>query len=125
VLAVLPSLPAPAAVAVDPVYAAIEAHRAANAVHLAAIDEVSRLEKIDWRTDWGYITEKPCHAANDALEILLGAMATTLSGLFAKLAYLRAIAVGKEAWMVDEREGTVLALIESFTASLKSIGGLA
>jgi len=109
------ALPTAEAAPADPIYAAIDAHRKANAVHLAALKAAEGL------TDWG-ITEKPCHDENDAFEVLIGAPATTLGGLQAKLTYLRAIAEGEEAWMLDEREGTALILIDSFTASLKNIG---
>jgi hypothetical protein len=109
------ALPTKAEATADPIYAAIDAHRNANAVHLAALKAAEGL------TDWG-ITEQPCHDENDAFEVLIGAPATTLGGLRAKLAYLRAIAEGEEAWMLDEREGAALNLIDSFTASLKNIG---
>jgi hypothetical protein len=105
----------PTTAAADPIYAAIDAHRNANAVHLAALKAAEGL------TDWG-ITEQPCHDENDAFEVLIGAPATTLGGLRAKLEYLRVIAEGEEAWMLDEREGTALNLIDSFAASLKNIG---
>ena len=59
---------------------------------------------------------------NDTFEILLGAASTTLPGLLAKLTYLRAVAASNESWMLDEQEGASLALIDSFTASLKNIG---
>jgi hypothetical protein len=49
----------------DPIYAAIDAHRKANAVHLAALKAAEGL------TDWG-ITEQPCHDENDAFELLIG-----------------------------------------------------
>jgi hypothetical protein len=121
-LAVAAAMPAAtpyrAACAVDPIYAAIDAHRRANAAHWAAIEASEGL------TDWGGITEQPCHDENDAFEVLIGAPATTLAGLRAKLAYLRAIAEGEEAWMLDEREGAALLLIDSFTASLRNAGVL-
>jgi hypothetical protein len=47
-------------------------------------------------------------------------VATTLPGLFAKVAYLREIAES-EAWMLDEREGTAVRLIESFATSIAAI----
>jgi hypothetical protein len=102
----------------DPIYAAIERHKAANAGHLAALEELNRLEKTGLR-DWG-ITEKPCHDENDAFDCLVKAAATTVPGIFAKLDYLREVAEDA-AWMLDEREGTALNLIESFAASIKTI----
>jgi hypothetical protein len=90
---------------------------------LAAIDEANRLEDLHG-VDWGSITEKPCHDENAAFETLLGAAATTLPGLLTKLAYLRAIAEGREAWMLDEREGTAFDLIASFAGSIRSIWGV-
>jgi hypothetical protein len=119
-LAVLPmGLPA-AAAEPDPVYAAIDEHRKAHATHLAAIDEGCRLEELGG--DWITVTERPCCDENAAFDRLLGAEAMTLPGLLAKLAYLRGIAQGDEAWMIDEREGAGLLLIDSFTASLKNVG---
>jgi hypothetical protein len=89
---------------------------------LAAIHELSRLEKI--HGDWdGSITEKPCHDDCAAFDFLVGTAATTVAGLFAKIDYLREIA-SREAWMLDEREGTALDLIESFAGSISSIWGV-
>ncbi|UQR67703.1 hypothetical protein LRP30_21690 [Bradyrhizobium sp. C-145] len=124
-LAMLPvALPAAAAATVDPIFAAIDAHRQAHAVHLAAIDEAARLEDLTGE-NWGDITEQPCQDENDAFDVLLRATATTVPGLLAKLTYLRAIAEGKEAWMLDEREGSALHLIVSFAESLQNIGVMA
>jgi hypothetical protein len=50
--------------------------------------------------------------------------ANTVAGLFAKINYLREIAEGDEAWMLDEREGTALDLIESFAGSIMTIWGV-
>jgi hypothetical protein len=112
-------VPARAAVpTIDPVFELIEAHRKANAAHYAAIRELDRLEKTGF-VDWG-ITEKPCDDENDAFDQLVAASATTLPGIFAKVAYLREIAES-EAWMLDEREGTAVGLIESFATSIKNI----
>jgi hypothetical protein len=116
VLAAIPCIPVvlPAVAAQpDPIFAAIEAHRKANAAHEAAIKSSEGL------MDWSSITEKPCHDENDAFDTLIAAPAATLQGLVAKLAYLRAIAESGEAWMLDEREGTALHLIDSFSASLR------
>ena len=95
---------------IDPIFTAIDAHRKANAAHWAA------LKASEGISDWG-ITEQPCHDENNAFEVLIGAPATTLAGLRAKLEYLRVIAEGEEAWMLDEREGAALLLIDSFIAS--------
>jgi hypothetical protein len=106
----------------DPIYAAIEEHRKANAAHLAALNELARLEKI--HGDWdGAVTQKPCDDENEAFGILVGTAATTVAGLSAKIDYLREIAEG-EGWMLDEREGTALDLIESFAESISSIWGV-
>ena len=120
--AIAPGIPAAAladAPTIDPIIAAIDEHRKAHAAHLAAIDELSRLEKI--HGDWdGSITEKPCDDDCDTFDFLVGTAATTIAGLFAKFDYLREIA-SREAWMLDEREGTALNLIESFAESIRSI----
>jgi hypothetical protein len=120
--AIAPGIPAAAladAPTIDPIIAAIDEHRKAHVAHLAAIDELSRLEKI--HGDWdGSITEKPCDDDCDTFDFLVGTAATTIGGLFAKFDYLREIA-SREAWMLDEREGTALNLIESFAESIRSI----
>ena len=87
-----------------------------NAAHWAA------LKAAEDSTDWG-ITDKPCHDENDAFDHLIGVAATTFSGLFAKVAYLREIAEN-EAWMLDEREGTAIELIESFATSISTLVGV-
>jgi hypothetical protein len=102
----------------DPVFGLIEAHRKADAAHLAAIKELDRLEKIHgFGGGHGAITQKPCDDENDAFEILVGAAANTVPGLLAKLAYLQDL----EEWMLDEREGTAIRLIEGFVASIANV----
>jgi hypothetical protein len=124
-LAILPTtVSGLAAVSVDPIFAAIDEHRKAHAAHLWALDEINRLEKVDGSCDWADIAEQPCHADNDTFEILLGTAAATIPGLLAKLTYLRTFAAGNESWMLDEHEGVSLALIDSFTASLRNAGVL-
>jgi hypothetical protein len=109
----------------DPIFAAIEAHRAANAAHEATLAEVNRLQDEDFHAvDVESITGKACDDENEAFEILLGAPATTLQGLLAKLDYLRGIAESDDAWMLDERDGGSLLLIDSITASLRNVGVL-
>jgi hypothetical protein len=100
---------------IDPIYAAIDAHRSASAAHWVAIKAAEGL------TDWG-MTEQPCHDENDAFDVLIGAPATTPAGLHAKLAYLRTIADSEEAWMLDEREGTSAELLKSLVTTLENIG---
>ena len=103
----------------DPIYAAIETYRKAAVAHRAALDEQNRLELLgDPLAD--SVSEQPCHDEFNAFDELLSAAATTLPGIVAKLAYLEEIAK-RDAWMFDDREGTAIALIESFAASLKNI----
>jgi hypothetical protein len=105
--------------AADPTFDLIDLHRKAEAAHLAAIKELSRFEESgDCEHDW--ITEKPCHDEFDAFDALVGAAATTLPGVFAKVVYLREIAE-REAWMLDQRPGTAIRLIESFATSIQNI----
>jgi hypothetical protein len=115
------ALPA-AAESSDSVFGLIEAHRAANAVHMAAIDEGNRLEKLGG--DWTTVTEQPCRNENAAFDALVKAEAATPPGLLAKLAYLSVIAEGDDAWMLDEREGTALDLMKSFAGSPQTIWGV-
>ena len=112
----------PAGAAADPIYAAIDRHRRTLAIHLAAIDEFARLERAHG-VQSDCITEKPCHDDNEAFGRLVGTAATTVGGLLAKVDYLRDIA-RHEAWMLDEREGTALELIESFAGSIRAICGM-
>ena len=112
----------PAGAAADPIYAAIDRHRRARAVHLAAIDEFARLEKC-YGVQSDDLTEKACDDANEAFGLLIGTAATTAAGLSAKISYLREIA-RHQAWMLDEREGTALELIESFAGSTRTIWGM-
>lgn len=104
--------------ALDPVFDLIDIHRKAHAAHLAAIKEADRLGE-----SWSGITEQPCVDENDAFEILVGAAATTLPGILAKLDYLRELAE-QEAWMLDEREGVALLLADSIVTSLRNAGVL-
>ncbi len=118
--AALPAAAAAVPIDVDPIFGAIDAHRKASAAHMAAIDEAERLGLHDWSS----ITEKPCDDENDAFKVLVEAAATTLPGLLAKLNYLRVIAESDEAWMLEDREGTAVALINRFAASLRNVGVL-
>jgi hypothetical protein len=61
----------------DPVFGLIDAHRKAEAAHLAAIKELDRLDRNPGFKDWG-ITEQPCHDEFAAFDALVGAVATTL-----------------------------------------------
>jgi hypothetical protein len=105
----------------DPVFIAIEAHRAAHAAHQAAIHEADRLQKLDRGFHWAGMTEKPCRAENEAFDILIGTVAVGMPGLLAKLGYLRTIAESDEAWMF-ERDDAPLNLIDSFVTSLRNVG---
>jgi hypothetical protein len=107
----------------DPIFDLIETHRNACTAHLDAIKVQNRIEKRRGigRADW--ITEKPCHDENDAFAAFVEAPATTLPGLLAKIKYARSIAASEEwAWILDERNGTTIGLIESFAASLATLG---
>jgi hypothetical protein len=82
----------------------------------------NRLENLHGE-DWSSTTEKPCHDEDNAFEALLSVAAMSLPGLLAKLAYLRAIAEGREAWMLDERDGGARVLLGSFAESIQNIWG--
>jgi hypothetical protein len=121
VVAGIPASVQAAMSAADPVFELIDLHRKAHATHYAAIDQLTRLEKSgDWDSRW--ITEQPCHDDNDAFDHLIEAAATTLPGLFAKIDYLLEFAE-REAWMLEERQGTATALIESFAVSVAALIG--
>jgi hypothetical protein len=85
----------------------------------------NRIEKLRgaWRGNW--ITEKPCRDENEAFEALVGTAVNTVPGLLAKLAYLQELAQSNEwSWVIEERDGTALHLIESFAASLANISAV-
>jgi hypothetical protein len=90
---------------------------------LAAIKELDRLERIHGDAAYGSFTEKPCHDDCETFDLLVGTAATTVAGLFAKIEYLREMA-SREAWILDEREGTAFALVESFAESIETIWGV-
>ena len=96
----------------DPVFGLIEAHRTARAVHLAALEEQTRLDRIgDRSSDW--IAEKPCHADMDAFNDLIETAPTTFAGLQAWASYLDEIR-RCEAWMFEDEGPTlVVTLVEA------------
>ena len=113
-----------AAPGADPIFAAIERHKAAAAAHLEAIEEQNRVQKIHGFRRGNWITEKPCHDENDAFGALIGAAASTRAGLLAKLQYLQELEQNDEwGWVLDEREGTAIALIKSFAVSVAALMG--
>ena len=113
VLALAATPPASAAAApaspLDPVFGLIEAHRAADAAHRSALEEMGRLEKIsDPDADW--ITEAPCHAARDAFSDLIETAPKTFVGLVAWASYLDEIR-NVEPWMFEEEGPTLVATL--------------
>ena len=120
-LALIPT--PPTTLAVDSVLDLIDTHRKAHAAHMAALKLLNRLErKYGVASRYGWVTTKPCNDENDAFEVLVAAPATSMSGLLAKLAYLQELAGEFEtAWMFEDRQGTELALIESFSISISNI----
>jgi hypothetical protein len=109
--------------AVDPIFAAIEAHRKAHIAHMASLELQERFERRYGIGEGGWVSTKPCHDEDDAFMSFVAEPATTMRGLFAKLAYFDELAGEFETeWMVRDRAETVV-LIQSFAASLKNIGG--
>jgi hypothetical protein len=83
----------PARAADDPVFALIEAHKAAAAVFAAAATEKSRLEDTgDWDADGG--TDATGDAELDALDDLIEAVPTTIAGVIASLVYVSGLVDG-------------------------------
>jgi hypothetical protein len=110
---------------VDPIFHLIDAHRSACTAHLDALKVQNRIEKLRGAERGNWITEKPCRDENEAFEALVGTAVNTVPGLLAKLAYLQELAQSDEwSWVIDEREGTALRLIESFAASLANISAV-
>ena len=90
----------------------IEAHRAAGAAHLVALEEQARLEEIgDLGADG--IAEGPCHAEMAAFNDLIETAPVTFAGLVAWSSYLDEIRQ-TEPWMFEERGQTlVVTLVEA------------
>jgi hypothetical protein len=109
----------------DPVFDLIEAHRAAFAAWMAALALQARLERAGDRDAANEVAENPCHEANEAFQALVGASATTMPGLRAKVAYFEDLLADHETnWMLDECASPSV-LINSFAVSLENIGGQA
>jgi hypothetical protein len=107
---------------IDPVFAMIDTHRKACKAHLDAMQLQNRIEKTRGSVAANWIAERPCRDENEAFAGLVSSVATTVSGLQAKLAYLRELAEDDEwGWVFDEREGTALGLIESFCGSIRNV----
>ena len=102
----------------DPVFGLIEAHRKAEAAHLASLREQERLEKAGiWQCD---VAEQACHGELNAFADLVSVPATTLPGIHAKLTYLQDVA-RREPWMFGDRKLAAVRLMESFAASLANV----
>jgi hypothetical protein len=68
-----------------------------------------------------WVSTKPSHDEDDAFMAFVAEPATTVQGLFAKLAYFDELAGEFETeWMVRERAEAAV-LIQSFAASIRSI----
>jgi hypothetical protein len=83
----------------------------------------NKIERIGDHAAADLVGEAPCHAAFIAFDMLLAAMATTLPGIVAKLAYLQDIAK-RDAWMFNDRRGSAILLMESLAASIANISAV-
>jgi hypothetical protein len=111
-----------AAPAADPIYAAITVHRKAHIAHMASLELQSRFERRYGIGKGSWVSTEPCHDEDDAFMAFVAEPATTVQGLFAKLAYFDELAGEFETeWMIRERAEAAV-LIQSFAASLKNIG---
>jgi hypothetical protein len=110
---------------VDPIFAAIEAHRQTHVAHMAALTRQSQLEVSDFDRNHDDVVEQTCVAEDDAFEAFVAEPATTMPGLLAKLAYFEELASERDTeWLVHDCVECA-DLINSFVASLKNIGVLA
>jgi hypothetical protein len=106
----------------DPIYAAIAVHRKAHIAHMASLELQSRFERRYGIGKGSWVSTEPCHDEDDAFMAFVAEPATTVQGLFAKLAYFDELAGEFETeWMIRERAEAAV-LIQSFAASLKNIG---
>jgi hypothetical protein len=83
----LPAIAIPAQV--DPVFAAIERHRQADAAHARSCLGEPRSHEPEF-AEWERVEEFSCHAAHEALGDLLGTTPTTIAGCAAALRYVEA-----------------------------------
>jgi hypothetical protein len=103
------------------VFELIEAHRVAHAAHMALLELQNRFEDRYGAGHGSWISERPCHDENEALE---AAPATTMPGLLAKVAYLQELSSEFETeWMIEE-PASAIALLESFATSIENIWGV-
>jgi hypothetical protein len=110
------------AAAADPIFAAIEAHRKTHIAHMASLAVQARFERRYGIGEGSWVSAKPCEDEFDAFAAFVAESATTVQGLFAKLAYFDELAGDFETeWMVNDRAEAAV-LIQSFGASLKNIG---
>jgi hypothetical protein len=106
----------------DPIFAAIAVHRKAHIAHMASLELQARFERRYGIGKGSWVSTKPCHDEDDAFMAFVAEPATTVQGLFAKLAYFDELAGEFETeWMTRERAEAAV-LIQSFAASLKNIG---
>jgi hypothetical protein len=91
IAAAVPAIaPAAASQAIDPIFAAIEAHRKAAAIEQAAWDEVNRRHELGKKfspSEEDALTDGPNIAASYALDEFAETVPTTLPGLRAMILY--------------------------------------
>jgi hypothetical protein len=98
--------PMAASPAPDPIFALIEAHRTATALHSAALKEQERLEQIgDPRAS--EVSDAPCNADAGAWRELVNTAPQTFAGLQAWAFYLDEVR-GKEEWMLEEETPAIV-----------------
>jgi hypothetical protein len=94
------------AIGADPVFALIEAHRTATALHGAALKEQDRLEQLNEPGAWE-VSEAPCHADVAAWRELVNTAPQTRAGLRAWAFYLEEVR-SKEEWMLEEEAPAIV-----------------
>jgi hypothetical protein len=111
-LATIPHVSAAAPTgALDQVFGLIEAHRTADAAHLAALEEQSQPEAIgDPEANW--LTAEPCHAAMDAFNQFIETAPTTFAGLRASASYLDGIRLVDPSMFEEEGPALVATFAE-------------
>jgi hypothetical protein len=115
VLATVPPASALAALAgaLDPVFGLIEAHRAAFAAYLVALEEHHRLDRLGDPAAY-LISEAPFMAQLDVLNDLVGTAPSTFAGLQAWAGYLAEIRHCDESWVFEEdAPALVVTLVEA------------
>jgi hypothetical protein len=110
----------PASAAADPVFALIDAHRAADVGLLAVLAEQVRLEALGHEDADVEVGTGAAHAVEwDAMADLIDAVPVTLAGVMASLTYINGLAE-TDPWRF-EGDGVLVTLLANLGEALQSL----